>query len=69
VHELSHKELKTTKELLDITTRHTSSEEVVRAIFIQSGGRAASGGGWGASTTVNDKGTKRGIKSDKRGPR
>jgi hypothetical protein len=33
-HELSHDQPRTTKELLNIAIRHTSGEEVVRAIFI-----------------------------------
>jgi hypothetical protein len=33
VHKLGHKGPRTTKELLDIATSHTSSEEVVEAIF------------------------------------
>jgi hypothetical protein len=34
VHELGHDQPKTMKELLDITTRHASSVEVVGAVFI-----------------------------------
>jgi hypothetical protein len=34
VHELSHEQPKTTNELLNIATRHTSSEEAVGAILI-----------------------------------
>jgi hypothetical protein len=33
VHKLSHEPLKTTKELLDVATRHASSEDVVMAAF------------------------------------
>jgi hypothetical protein len=69
VHELGREQLKTTKQLLDITTRHASGEEVVGSVFMQSSGKAATGSGWGASTAATNKGTKRGIKSDKRGPR
>jgi hypothetical protein len=57
------------KELLDITTKHASGEEDVRAIFMQNSRKAAPGGGWGAPTTANDKGTKKGIKNNKRGER
>jgi hypothetical protein len=57
------------KELLDIATRHTSGEEAVRAIFVQSSGKVIPGGDRGMSTIATDKGTKRGIKNDKRGPR
>jgi hypothetical protein len=45
------------KELLDITTKYTSGEEEVRAIFVQNSKKVAPGGGWGAPTTANDKGT------------
>jgi hypothetical protein len=38
VHELDHDQQKTTKELLDIATRHASGEEAVRAIFVQANG-------------------------------
>jgi hypothetical protein len=69
VHELSCEQSKTTKELLDIATRHASGEEAVEAIFMQSSGKVVPGDGRGASTTTTDKGTKRGIKSDKKGPR
>jgi hypothetical protein len=34
VHELDHDQSKTMKELLDITTRNTSGEKAVGAIFI-----------------------------------
>jgi hypothetical protein len=69
VHELSRDQPKTTKELLDITTRHASSEEAVGAIFIQSSEKAAPGGCWVVLTTAADKGTKWGIKNDKRRPK
>jgi hypothetical protein len=44
VHELGRDQPKTTKELLDITTRHASGEEAVRAVFIQGDGKAVHGG-------------------------
>jgi hypothetical protein len=50
------------KELLDIATRHTSGEEAVGAIFVQSSGKVIPGGDRGTSTIATDKGTKRGIK-------
>ena len=40
VHKLGCKGPQTTKELLDITTSHTSSEEAVGAIFDRSKGKA-----------------------------
>jgi hypothetical protein len=67
VHELSHDQPKTIKELLNITTMHASGEEVVGAIFIQSSGKAAPSGGRGAPLETTNEGTKRGVKSDKRG--
>jgi hypothetical protein len=45
VHELGCDQPKTTKELLDITTRYTSDEDVVGAVFIQNNGKAALSGG------------------------
>jgi hypothetical protein len=41
VHELDRDQPKTTKELVDITTRHASGEEAVRAIFVQGDGKVA----------------------------
>jgi hypothetical protein len=69
VHELGREQPKTTKELLNIATRHASGKEAVMAVFVQNGGKAATGSGRGASTIAADKGTKRSTKSDKRGPR
>jgi hypothetical protein len=49
VHELCHDQPKTTKELLDIATRHASSEEGIGAVFVKSSEKAApndDGGGW-----------------------
>jgi hypothetical protein len=69
VHELGREQLKTTKELLDIATRHASDEEVVGAVFVQGGHKVVLSGGRGTSAIATHKGTKRGIKSDKRGPR
>jgi hypothetical protein len=66
VHELGHEQPKTTKELLDIATRHTSGEEAVGAIFVQGNGKVAPSGDRVASTTATNKGTKRGGRSDKR---
>jgi hypothetical protein len=34
MHELSCDQPKTTKELLDIATRHASGEEAIRAVFV-----------------------------------
>jgi hypothetical protein len=59
----------TTKELLDIATRHASGEEAAGAVFVQSSGKAALSSDQGAATTATDKGTKSGIKTNKRGLR
>jgi hypothetical protein len=67
VHELSCDQPKTTKELLDITTKHASSKEAVGAVFIQSNGKAAPGGGRGAPPKITNKGTNKRGKWDKRG--
>jgi hypothetical protein len=69
VQQLGHEQPKTTKELLNIATRHASSEEAVRAIFVQSSGKTTLGGGRQALATTVDKGTKRGVRNDKRGPK
>jgi hypothetical protein len=55
------------KELLDITTRHTSGEEAVGDVFIQDNGKAAPGSGWGAPLKTTEKGTKSSAKGDKMG--
>jgi hypothetical protein len=34
-----HDQLKTTNELLDITTRHAFGEEVIEAVFVQGDGK------------------------------
>jgi hypothetical protein len=64
MHDLRREQPKTTKELLDIATRHASGKEAVGAVFIQSSEKAAPASGQGPSTTTTDKGTKSGIKSD-----
>jgi hypothetical protein len=69
VHELGHDQPKTTKEFLDISTRHASGEEAVGAIFMQSTGKAALGDGRGAPTKATDRDAKSGTRSDKRGPK
>jgi hypothetical protein len=67
LHELGHDQTKTMKELLNITTRHASREEVVRAIFMQSSSKEAPSGDQGMPTKAVDKGAKWGARSDKRG--
>jgi hypothetical protein len=69
VHELGRDQPKTTKELLDITTRHASGEEAVRAVFIQGDGKAVHGGSWWALPKAVGKGVRRSAKGNKRGPK
>jgi hypothetical protein len=57
VHELGHDQPKTTKELLDITTRHASGEEAVH------------GGSRRALPKAAGKGVRRSAKGNKRGPK
>jgi hypothetical protein len=65
VNELGHDQPKMMKELLDITTRHASSEEVVRAIFVHGDGKVAHDNSRGAPLKAVVKGTKRSAKGDK----
>jgi hypothetical protein len=67
VHKLDHDQPKTTKQLLDIATRHTSGEEVIGAVFVQGDGKTITGGGRGAPPKAADKGAKKGSKGNKRG--
>jgi hypothetical protein len=68
VHELGCDQSKTTKELLDIATRHASGEEVVRAIFIQGDGKGVPASSQGALPKAVVISTKRSSKGSKRGP-
>jgi hypothetical protein len=56
VHELSHEQPKTTKELLDIATRHASNKEEVGATFILGNARAAANCGRAVPTKATVKG-------------
>jgi hypothetical protein len=69
VHELDRDQSKTTKELLDITTRHTFVEEAVGSIFIQGDRKAVPSGSRGASAKATDKGAKRSAKGSRWGPK
>jgi hypothetical protein len=69
VRELRRDQPKTTKKLVDIATRHASSEEAVRVVFIQSDGRAVPGDSRGAPLKAASKGMKRSAKGTKRGPK
>jgi hypothetical protein len=67
VHELAHEQLKTTKELINITTRHASGEEAVGAAFILGNTRAAANNGRAAPTKAAIKGDRKGAKGGKKG--
>jgi hypothetical protein len=59
VHELNHDQLKTMKEMLEITTWHASGKEAVRAVFVQGDGKMAPTHSRGAPPKSIGKGTKR----------
>jgi hypothetical protein len=61
VHEIGREPPKTTKELLEITTRHTSSEEAVGAAFI------LANAGTAMPTKATVKSTRKGAKGGKKG--
>jgi hypothetical protein len=65
VHELSHEQLKTTKELLDIATQHASGKEAIGAAFILGNAGAAANDGWATPTKSARKGDKGGKKGQK----
>jgi hypothetical protein len=67
VHELDRDQTKITKELLDIATRHASSEEAVRTVFIQGDGKMVPGGSRGAPPKATGKCDKRSAKGSKKG--
>jgi hypothetical protein len=73
VHELGCEQPKTTRELLDIMTRHASNEETVGATFILGNVEVAADGGRTAPTKATIKGTRKGAKGSKKrqkqGPR
>jgi hypothetical protein len=60
VHELGREQPKTTKELVSIATRHTSSEEAVEATFILGNTEAAASSGRAIPTKATNKGGKKG---------
>jgi hypothetical protein len=67
VHDLDHNQSNTTKELLDIATRHTSSEEAVKVVFILGNGETIPSANRATPFKANGKGTKKGAKGGKRG--
>jgi hypothetical protein len=66
VNELGCEQPKTTKELLNIATRHASGEEAVGGVFVQGGGMAVPSGHRGTSVATTDKG-RRGASRATRG--
>jgi hypothetical protein len=67
VHELSCYQPKATKKLLDIATRHTSGEEVVRAAFVLGNVKAVAGGSRAPPLKVTIKGARKGTKGGRKG--
>jgi hypothetical protein len=67
VHELSHEQPKTTKELLDIATRHASGEEAVGTTFTLVNTGMTVGGGQAIPTNATVRSTKRVTKGKKKG--
>jgi hypothetical protein len=69
VHELNREQLKTTKELLDITARHASGEEAVGATFILGNTGMTTNDDQAAPTKTTIKGVRKGPKGGKKGPK
>jgi hypothetical protein len=67
VHKLGRDQLKTTKELLDISTWHASNEEVVMTVFVQGDGKMVPGSRWVAPSKATGKDVKKGAKGCKKG--
>jgi hypothetical protein len=62
VHELGCEQLKTTRELLNISTRQASGEEVVESAFVLGNAKAAANGGRTAPYKATAKGARHGGK-------
>jgi hypothetical protein len=67
VHELGREQPKTTKELLNITTRHASNEEVVGAAFVLGNAVKIADGGQDTPTKAIIKSTRKDAKGCKKG--
>jgi hypothetical protein len=67
VHELGREQPKTTKELLDIATRHASGEEAVGAAFILGNVKVAASNDRAAPSKATVKGTRKGAKGGEKG--
>jgi hypothetical protein len=67
VHELSHDQSSTTKELLDLTIWHASGEEVIGAAFVLGNAKAASSGSQVAWSKATDKSARKGANGSNKG--
>jgi hypothetical protein len=67
VHELGHDQPNTTKQLHDISCRHASGQEVVRAVFVLGDRKMVPDSGRAAPSKATCKGTKKGTKGSKKG--
>jgi hypothetical protein len=67
IHELGREQLKTTMELLDITTRHASGKEAVGAAFILGNAGTASSSDRAAPNKATIKRARKGAKDGKKG--
>jgi hypothetical protein len=66
-HELGRDQLKATKELVDIATRHAFGEEAIGLVFVQGDGKMVPSGNRGAPPNATVKCTKRSAKGRKKG--
>jgi hypothetical protein len=67
LHELDPNHLKTMKDLLDIATQHTPSEEAVEAVFVQGDGKTIPDGNRGHHPKLPTKVLREAPKAAKRG--
>jgi hypothetical protein len=67
VDELNREQPKTTKELLDIGTRHTSSDEAVGTAFVLGNAEAATNGGRATTTKATIMGARKGNNGGRKG--
>jgi hypothetical protein len=67
VHELGREQPKSTKEMLDIITRHASVEEAVGVAFVLANAGTAASGGRATPTMVAIKSTMKDAKGGKKG--
>jgi hypothetical protein len=66
-HEFIRKQPKMAKELLDITTRHSSSKEAIGATFILGNAEMVTSGGRAIPTKATTKGARKSTKGGKKG--